>query len=76
MAKTLNVKPGDRVCFNAATIRRTAHDPRVVGFVGTIEGLYCEGKVAEIATVDGIRTVPVANLAKVTATNGIFDLTY
>lgn len=69
------IKPGDRVCFNADTIRRTAHDPWVTSFVGTVDGLYCGGRVAEVATVDGIRSVPLHNLAKVTAEHGVIDPT-
>jgi hypothetical protein len=72
----LSIQPGDRVCFNADTIRRTAHDPWIVAFVGTVEGLYCGGRVAEISTNQGIRSVPVNNLAKVTKAHGIIDPSY
>ena len=75
MAQQVTFSPGDRVCFNAQVIHRAAHNPNVVAFVGTVGGLYCHGKVAEVQTVDGLRVVPTANLAKVTRHCGIVDPT-
>jgi len=72
----LVLSEGDRVCFNAAVIRRTLHAPDVVAFVGTVRRLICDGKVAEVQSASGLRSIPTANLAKVTLESGVVDTTW
>ena len=71
------MKSGDRVCFNAAVIKRCNHSPEVSTFAGVIDKVVAGGKLAEIS-VDGggQRTVPIANLAKITRKHGVVDPTY
>lgn len=72
MAKHLQI--GDTVVFTGAVIRRCGHSPAVVDFRGTVQSL--EGRIARTINSDGTsKSIPVANLAKVSPTSGILDLT-
>lgn len=73
---TLSIKPGDRVCYNAAHLKRVHHDRHAVAFVGTVVDVYDRIPFCDVEAEGSTRTVALSNLALVTKSQGIFDPTF
>ena len=59
----MSIKVGDSVVFKGSVIKRCNHSEYSKNFKGEVVAVF--GGTCDVKTLDGVKAVPVANLAKV-----------
>jgi hypothetical protein len=67
----MTIGNGDTVVLKGSVIKRSGHSESARNFIGVVKNVF--GKVCEVETIDGVRGVPVANLAKKKSKGLIID---
>lgn len=58
----MGISVGDTVVLKGSVIKRSRHGEHSRNFIGNVVGIF--GNTCDVETVDGIRAIPVANLAR------------